>query len=307
MKEKCLPDGVYPTMLTPYTPDNKVDYEAVALMVEWYISQNCDGIFANCLSSEIDYLTLEERKEILSVVMKTVNGRVPVVASGMTVGDIDSQIEELRCMAECGPDAVILIASRMIGPDESEELLKEKTMRIMDALPDCDFGFYECPVPYSRQLSPEFLRWCAGTDRFVFFKDTSCSIEAIKLKLDAVIGSRLKLFNANSATLLESLKYGAAGLSGVMANIHPNWYSILVKAYIDGKYDKASKMQNIIGGLSIFQYQKYPLNAKYYMALAGVSIKTVLSRNRPGEILDESNEREIEQFFNLSKYIDAII
>ena len=143
MKEKILPCGVYPTMLTPYTLDNKVDYDVVALMVEWYISQNCDGIFVNCLSSEIDFLTLEERKKILSIVVKTANGRVPIVASGMTVGDIESQIDELRSMAECGADAVILIASRMVKPDESEEILREKTMRIMEALPDCELGFYE--------------------------------------------------------------------------------------------------------------------------------------------------------------------
>ena len=34
----------------------------------------------------------------------------------------------------------------------------------------------------------------------------------------------MKLYNANTATLLESMREGAAGYSGVMANFHPELY-----------------------------------------------------------------------------------
>ena len=36
--------------------------------------------------------------------------------------------------------------------------------------------------------------------------------------MEAVRGSQLKIFNANSATLLDSMKFGISGFSGVMAN-----------------------------------------------------------------------------------------
>ena len=53
--------GVFPTMVTPYTKEGKVDYEGVQALVEWYWKKGCDGIFAVCQSSEIFFLTLEER------------------------------------------------------------------------------------------------------------------------------------------------------------------------------------------------------------------------------------------------------
>lgn len=307
MIKTVLASGVYPTMLTPYNEDGSVDYSAIAAMTEWYIAEGSAGIFANCLSSEINQLDLDERDRILGVVMETINGRVPVVASGMTASDPDKQIDELKRMASHGISAVVLIVSRMIAENESEDVLKERTKAVMEALPDCDFGLYECPFPYQRHLSPEFLNWCAETDRFVFFKDTSCRIADIKVKLDAIRGSRLQMYNANSATLLESLQHGASGLSGVMANIHPRWYSMLIKAYFDGDIAYAQKIQNIVGAMSIFQYQKYQLNAKYYAGLIGLPIKTVQCRNFPGVVLSESNEREIEQFYELSKYIETLI
>ena len=39
----------------------------------------------------------------------------------------------------------------------------------------------------------------------------------------------MKLYNANTSTLLESMKYGAAGYSGVMANFHPALYAWLLE------------------------------------------------------------------------------
>lgn len=50
---KNIPDGVYPTMVTPFTEENKVDYNGVLELLNWYSEKGVDGIFAICQSSEI--------------------------------------------------------------------------------------------------------------------------------------------------------------------------------------------------------------------------------------------------------------
>ena len=62
--------GVFPTMVTPYTKEGKVDYKGVQALVEWYWKKGCDGIFAVCQSSEIFFLTLEERVNIGKTVVE---------------------------------------------------------------------------------------------------------------------------------------------------------------------------------------------------------------------------------------------
>lgn len=47
-----LPDGVFPVMLTPFR-ENKVDYDSLKRLVEWYIQSGAAGLFAACQSSEI--------------------------------------------------------------------------------------------------------------------------------------------------------------------------------------------------------------------------------------------------------------
>ena len=60
-----IPDGVYPTMVTPFTDDNKIDYNGVEQLLEWYWKNGVDGIFAICQSSEIFFLSFEERLEMV--------------------------------------------------------------------------------------------------------------------------------------------------------------------------------------------------------------------------------------------------
>ena len=41
-----IPNGVYPTMITPFTDDNKIDFDGVLSLLEWYSQQGVDGVFA---------------------------------------------------------------------------------------------------------------------------------------------------------------------------------------------------------------------------------------------------------------------
>ena len=77
-----FPGGVWPVMLTPYTEDNEVDEQALVQLVEWYIGKGVNGLFAVCQSSEMFFLSLEERLNVARTVVRAAAGRVPVIASG---------------------------------------------------------------------------------------------------------------------------------------------------------------------------------------------------------------------------------
>lgn len=52
------------TMITPYKKDGSVDFETAEKYVEFYYNSGIDGIFSACQSSEIFFLSLEERVEL---------------------------------------------------------------------------------------------------------------------------------------------------------------------------------------------------------------------------------------------------
>ncbi len=298
-----FPNGVWPTMLTPFTDGNEVDYASLERLVNWYIENGAAGLFAVCQSSEMFFLSLEERVEVARFVKKTAAGRVPVIASGHVSESLDDQAKELRMIASAGVDAVILLTNRLAKENESDALWHENLKKLLDKLPtDLPLGFYECPYPYKRLISPEKLKWCAETGRFYFIKDTSCDIASMKAKLDAVKGTRMKLFNANTASLPETLELGAAGFSGVMANFQLSLYAWLCDHFAK-EPEKTRQIGDFLTVSALIERQVYPVNAKYFLKSRGV-LESYHTRTKNPSDLNGIGKLEVDKLARLTSLFE---
>ena len=303
---KEFPNGVYPVMLTPFTENNEVDYEALGKLIDWYIEKGVNGLFADCQSSEMFFLSLEERVKIGEFVKKHADGRVPVVTSGHISDSLEDQAKELTAIAGTGADAVILLTNRLAKENESDEVWLENLKKLLEMIPkDVPLGFYECPYPYKRIISPELLKWCADTGRFYFIKDTSCDIENMKAKLEVIKGTNLKLFNANTSTLLETLELGASGYSRVMANFHPELYVKLCNIYKENP-SKARKIADFLTVASLIERQVYPVNAKFYQKSIG-NFNSIMTRTRDIKELNATGILEIQQFIRFNEEFEKTL
>lgn len=263
--------GVYPVMITPFTADNQVDWEAVDQIVEFYAKLGCDGIFAVCQSSEMFFLTEDEREQLAARVVKASAGRMCVVASGHISDAIEDQIRELRRVAATGVNAVVMISNRLAAKDESDDVLIANMHRILDAVPDVPFGMYECPCPYKRLLTPKVLEAMAETGRFRFIKDTCCDAKLIAERV-RLLNGRIQLFNANCATFLETLNDGADGFSGIMANYHPDLLVWLYQNY-QKQPEKARELSSMLSVMSLVEGCGHPATVKYHMNLIGIPME----------------------------------
>lgn len=279
----AFPGGVWPTMVTPFTRHGDVDYAALGAMVDWYIGHGVSGLFAVCQSSEMFMMSLADRTGVARFVKERARGRVPVIASGHISDGIENQAGEVSAMADTGVDAVILISNRLAKPFEGDEVFLERLELLLERIPaGIPLGFYECPFPYKRLLSPRVTEWCAKQGRFAFLKDTCCDIGMIREKLAIVKDTPFKLYNANTSTLLASLRDGATGYSGVMANFQPELYAWLCDHADDPRADALSDALTVC---SLIERQGYPLNAKYSLSLEGLPVEPVcraFADSRPG-------------------------
>ena len=296
---RTIADGVWPTMITPFTEGNKLDEGALEALVAWYLERGVDGLFAVCQSSEMFFLSLEERVRLARAVVELAGGRVGVVASGQTSDTLQAQVQEVTRVAETGVDAVVLVTNRFAREDEDDAAWIGNVERLLDRIPaEIALGWYECPYPYKRLFSPETLRWCLDTGRFIFLKDTCCDLEAIAVRQAILQGTGFKLYNANAATLLASLELGAAGYSSVMANFHPELYAWLCRNW-EHAPEQAQSLQNFLGVTSLMGGQVYPVNAKYYLQLEGVPM-TLQTRTRHADELQSDHRLQVEQLRALS-------
>ncbi len=287
MPAKVFNKGAYTTMITPYRSDGSVDYATAEMYVQWYYDHGCNGIFSVCQSSEIAFLTLEERIKLNKTVYDAAQrinhdhpGALTIVSSGHVETDINKQIYELNRVIDSGTDALILITNRLDPENKGDDEWITNAEAVLKGLPeDVKLGLYECPAPYKRLVTPRILKWCIETGRFIYMKDTCCDIELIRERLKVLQGSDFMLFNANCQTLLESIRAGAAGYCGILGNFHPQLYRWLCDNY-EAQPEKADQLQALLctigfseGGLP------YPLSAKYHMCLEGIFTEN-LARNR---------------------------
>lgn len=292
-----FPGGVWPVMLTPFTSDNEVDYEGLAALTEWYIGQGADGLFAVTQSSEMFFMSLEERVRVAAFVKEKAAGRVPVIASGHISDEAEKQAEEIVRIAETGVDAVILVSNRLARQDESNREWIGNLQRLLEKIPeDIKLGLYECPYPYKRILDEEMTEWCAKSGRFYFLKDTSCDMENIRRKLAVCRGTELKLYNANTTTLRESLLGGAAGYSGVMANMQCRLYGRLLR---DFRLESMEELSEALTMCALIEKQWYPTNAKFYLQQEGVPI-TINCRVQDDSVFTETWKKEMRMLKNVT-------
>lgn len=285
---------VFPTMITPYCVDGSIDFETAEKYVDWYYENGCTGVFAICQSSEIFYLTLEERVELnrrvwqrAKALEKKYGRKFTVVSSGHTADTHEKQVEELTEIAKTGTDAIILITNRLDINNEDDDVFIANAERLLAQLPsDVKLGLYECPHPYKRLVTPKILDWCVKTGRFAYMKDTCCDAAEIARRCEQLRGSGFKLLNANCQTLLESMQSGGDGYCGIMCNFHPRLYAWLGENY-EKHPDTAALVQSVIGTFGFTEVGlPYPLTAKYHMNLCGIPTVLTARNRRAKELTD---------------------
>ena len=285
--------GVWPTMVTAFNEDGTLDIEGNKGIANKLIELGSDGLFAVCQSSEMFYLSLDEKVALARAVVEAADGRVPVIASGHTSDDITDQIKELRAIAKTGVEAVILVSNRLAKEDEGSQVFLKNLQILLDEVPDVQLGIYECPYPYKRLLTNEEIEWISKVNRIVFLKDVSCNLEIQKERVIIAKDSDLNLFNANTETLLDSLIMGYEGYNGVMGNFHIDIYKWLFENYKE-QPQKARQIQDQLTQVSNIEKVAYPINAKYHLRSKGVDMG-VLSRRMDASVFSKDQIKEVEE------------
>lgn len=290
--------GFIPVMLTPFKDNGDIDFDGLTKLTELYIEAGAAGLFANCLSSEMFELSEMERFMVVKHVVKAANGAIPVVATGTFGGAIPQQADFVKKIYSAGVEAVIGITGLLAEENDSDEVFDANVDELLSLTGDIPMGFYECPVPYKRLISPAQLGRLVDTGRVTYHKDTCLDIEQVKAKIAATQGHEFGLYDAYMAHAVESLKAGSAGLSCIQGNFFPELVVWLCDNYnntdLQQEVDKVQKF--FIDNMDPM-HNVYPTIAKYYLQERGFDISTFTRRKDIG-VFDSSIKKDINTLTN---------
>ena len=66
--------GAWPTMVTPFDENLKIDSGAYRAIIQWYLTHKIGGLYANCLSSEMYHLSNAERLQLAREAVRAAPG-----------------------------------------------------------------------------------------------------------------------------------------------------------------------------------------------------------------------------------------
>src|SRR6266567_2924729 len=76
------------TPVTPFTRDNRIDYDAFAKVIEFHLRSGADSLALPMHIGGSVSLTDEEQRALLAFTIKQVNGRKPIIAHTSDAGSV---------------------------------------------------------------------------------------------------------------------------------------------------------------------------------------------------------------------------
>ena len=108
--------GVLPVIPTLFTNNDTIDLAAQKEVVGFALKHGASAVVCPAVASEYNFLSLDERKTLVSLVVNEVDGQVPIIggASAKTVGDV---VAAARDCLEFGISHLMIMAPQGLGKD----------------------------------------------------------------------------------------------------------------------------------------------------------------------------------------------
>lgn len=200
--------GIYPMQYAFFGPDGGLDEDAMRRQVRACVAAGAHGIAALGLATEVNKLTLAERRAILEWLADEIDGRVPlaVTVTGATAAEQIAFAEEARAAG-----AAWLILQPPPQRGHPEAWYEDFFSAVMGAV-RLPVGIQNAPEYMGVGLGPEAIRRLADRhERFVVLKGEG-PVLSIRAVIDAV-GEKVAVFNGRGGLeLVDNLKAGCAGM-----------------------------------------------------------------------------------------------
>ena len=242
--------GVMVPILTPFTPDEKVDFESLRRLVDYLLDNGVHGIWAAGTTGEFSALDDEQRIACIETVVDQVAGRVPIVAN---VASTSTQFAVKLGLALKGT-AVDGIAATppYYYPCAQDELLAHfRYIRERVGLP---LWVYNIPVTVKTVVDPVTTAQLAEEGTVAGIKDSSGAgeLHAQLVMLSRQRGLDLYRFLGSTFRISTARAVGAHGVIPNIANLVPAIASAAWEAGELGDAEKAAEFDDrLIAALKV--------------------------------------------------------
>jgi 4-hydroxy-tetrahydrodipicolinate synthase len=212
--------GSWVAMPTPFTEDDKIDYQGFDTLIQRQIKYGTSQLFILGSAGEVTLLTQEEKQDIVREVIKMTKGKIPVFfsASAMTT---DQSVEFAKFCEKEGADGVIFTVPPYVLVPQTAAYIHLNTC--MSAV-DIPCGIYNNPSRLGVQIMPETIKKLSDNhSNFVVDKEAMSSVEQL-VQVQRLCGDKIKIMCCDYpkySIVIPTLAVGGTGTANIGGNIIP--------------------------------------------------------------------------------------
>jgi 4-hydroxy-tetrahydrodipicolinate synthase len=290
--------GVFNVLQTPLTETDEIDEAVFAREIEWLLECGIDGVVL-AMVSEVLRFSAEDRRKQWQLVLKIIDGRVPVVAS---VGAESTYIAtSLAKWAEIDGAAAVMATPPSAFATLSNEI-KDYYVAIIESV----------KIPVIVQDASNYLGQPLdislyvdlidkyGAERVQFKPEAKPVKERLEMLRDASNGRALVFEGQGGVDLLDTYPIG---IVGTMPGAEVPWALVaLFKALKENNWDRARSIHTPLAKLISYQttLDAYVAVEKYLLVKQGI-FTSARQRGPVGFILTNEMKLEIDVAFDQLK------
>lgn len=230
--------GVIPAMTTAFKPDLSVDHAFVARHARWLVDNGCTGIVALGSLGESATLRFDEKVAILKTIVKSLDGKAPVVAGIASLSTLEA-VDLARAAADAGCAGLMVLPPYVYSSDWRE--MKSHVQPVLRAT-KLSCMLYNNPVSYKTDFLPEQIQELAAAHPNLHaVKESSADVRRVTA-LKTNCGDRLALFVGVDDLIVEGVRAGATGWIAGLVNAFPRESVALYNYAMRGETRKADEL-----------------------------------------------------------------
>lgn len=257
--------GACVAIVTPFTDDNKVDFDQFGQLIEMQIAAGTDAICVCGTTGESATQSLEEHMETVEYCIKKVAGRVKVIA-GAGSNDTAAALMLAQHAEAAGADGLLMVTPYYNKTSQAGLVAHFTAMAEAGGIPVI---LYNVPSRTGLNIAPETALELSKHPLINGIKEASGNISQVA-RVAALCGDALNIYSGNDDQVVPLLALGGKGVISVVSNVAPELVHNCCQAFFDRDTAKACALQLEMLPLEEALFcEVNPIPVKYAMNVLG--------------------------------------
>ncbi|MBN1158016.1 MAG: 4-hydroxy-tetrahydrodipicolinate synthase [Bacteroidales bacterium] len=266
MKKRLTGTGV--AIVTPFRNDRSIDFPSLGKLIDHIVEGRVNYVVVLGTTGESVTLSKDEKKAVVSFVLESVNGRIPVVIGigGNNTQDVVDAISHFDCE---GVSALLSVAPYYNKPSQNGIYMHYKAIVQVSPVPVI---LYNVPGRTGSNIAAETTVKLARDFRnIIAVKEASGNFSQIMQILKEKPDDFL-VISGDDALTLPMISLGASGAISVIANAYPKEFSDIVNHALRNNFPEAAALQyKLLGMMSALFEEGSPSGIKAVLEILKIA------------------------------------